>query len=159
MSILIHKANRDDCKLIHRMQISSFRTLLGKYQDYDMSPGNETIQQIYRRFDQPFTDYHLIKNDDKVVGAIRIIRNEKEGICRVSPVFILPQYQGQGIAQQVFYLIEKYYDWANKWKLDTILQEQGNCYLYEKMGYKKTGKEEKVNDKMTIVYYEKDIEN
>jgi hypothetical protein len=40
--------------------------------------------------------------------------------------------------------------------LDTILQEAGNCYLYEKLGYKKTGKTEKINDKMDIVYYEKD---
>ena len=26
--------------------------------------------------------------------------------------------------------------------LDTILQEKGNCYLYEKMGYRKAGKTE-----------------
>lgn len=36
-----------------------------------------------------------------------------------------------------------------------ILQEKGNCYLYEKMGYKATGKTEKINDKMTLVFYEK----
>ena len=42
------------------------------------------------------------------------------------------------------------------WKLDTILQEKGNCYLYEKLGYHKTGKTEIINDKMTIVFYEKD---
>ena len=32
------------------------------------------------------------------------------------------------------------------WELDTILQETGNCYLYEKMGYYQTGKTEKVID-------------
>lgn len=42
------------------------------------------------------------------------------------------------------------------WKLDTILQEKGNCYLYEKLDYHKTGKTEIINDKMTIVFYEKD---
>ena len=41
------------------------------------------------------------------------------------------------------------------WELDTILQEKGNCYLYEKMGYKATVKTEKINDKMTLVFYEK----
>ena len=41
-------------------------------------------------------------------------------------------------------------------KLDTILQEKGNCCLYEKLGYHQTGKTEQINDKMTIVYYEKD---
>lgn len=39
--------------------------------------------------------------------------------------------------------------------LDTILQEKGNCYLYEKMGYRKTGKTEKINDRLTLVFYEK----
>lgn len=41
------------------------------------------------------------------------------------------------------------------WELDTILEEEANCYLYEKMGYYKTGKVEKVNDKLTLVYYKK----
>lgn len=41
-------------------------------------------------------------------------------------------------------------------KLDTILQEKGNRYLYEKLGYRQTGKTEQINDKMMIVYYEKD---
>ena len=44
---------------------------------------------------------------------------------------------------------------SDNWCLDTILQETGNCYLYEKLGYKKTGVTEKINDYMDIVYYEK----
>ena len=43
----------------------------------------------------------------------------------------------------------------DNWSLDAILEEKGNCYLYEKMGYHKTGKLWKINEKMTIVYYEK----
>jgi len=39
--------------------------------------------------------------------------------------------------------------------LDTILQEKSNCYLYEKIGYKKTGQIEKINENMDIIYYEK----
>ena len=38
---------------------------------------------------------------------------------------------------------------------DTILQEEGNCYLYEKLGYKRTCKIENINERMDIVYYEK----
>ena len=37
--------------------------------------------------------------------------------------------------------------------LDTILQESGNLHLYEKMGYHRI---EKINDRMDIVFYEKD---
>lgn len=44
----------------------------------------------------------------------------------------------------------------HQWKLDTILQEPGNCYLYEKMGYHQTGYQTVIKDDMTIVDYEKD---
>jgi len=44
---------------------------------------------------------------------------------------------------------------SENWELDTILEEAGNCYLYEKMGYRKTDKVEKINEKMTLVFYKK----
>ena len=50
--------------------------------------------------------------------------------------------------------IEKIYG-SDNWMLDTILQEESNCYLYEKLGYKRTGRIEKINERMDIVYYEK----
>ncbi|MDF2504080.1 MAG: acetyltransferase [Clostridium sp.] len=76
---------------------------------------------------------------------------------RVSPVFVLPEYQGIGIAQKVFQIVEQIYCNVHVWELDTILQEQGNCYLYEKLGYERTGKTEIINSKMTLVYYEKHL--
>ncbi len=69
-------------------------------------------------------------------------------------MFILPRYQGKGLGQQAIALVEERTN-AETWELDTILQEEGNCYLYEKMGYRKTGPAKAVNEKMTIVHYEK----
>ena len=128
--------------------------LLEKYQDYETSPANETVDRIIGRMNQSFTDYYLIRYLDIDVGSIRIVRKDNL-VFRVSPIFILPEYQGRGIAQQVFARIEEMHKDARMWELDTILQEQGNCYLYEKLGYKKTGKIQEINDKMSIVYYEK----
>ena len=51
--------------------------------------------------------------------------------------------------------IEKLHPDIERWFLDTIKEEAGNCHLYEKIGYKKTGKSEAVNEKMTLVFYEK----
>ncbi len=50
---------------------------------------------------------------------------------RVSPIFILPEHQGKGIAQKVFAKIEQIYHDAKLWELDTIMQEKGFCNLYE----------------------------
>jgi len=44
---------------------------------------------------------------------------------------------------------------AVNWELDTIKQETKLCYLYEKMGYRQTGKEVKIKDGMDIVSYRK----
>lgn len=44
---------------------------------------------------------------------------------------------------------------ATGWELDTILQEAGNCRLYEKTGYERTDKIQRVNDKMTLGFYKK----
>lgn len=35
------------------------------------------------------------------------------------------------------------------------MEEKGNCRLYEKLGYRDTGKREIVNERMTLIYYEK----
>ncbi|WP_094606517.1 GNAT family N-acetyltransferase [Sporomusa silvacetica] len=69
-------------------------------------------------------------------------------LYRISPIFILPKHQGKGIAQKVFQMLEQRYKDAKNWELDTILQEQGNCYLYEKLGYKKM---KSINSIMTLV--------
>jgi GNAT superfamily N-acetyltransferase len=155
MNILLEKATIENVEEIHQMQIKSFKSLLEKYKDYDTNPGNENIGRIIQRFNQEFTDYYLIKIENISVGAIRVIRLDNGLKCRVAPIFILPEYHNRGIAQKVFEIIEEKYKPKNGWILDTILQEEGNCHLYEKIGYKKNGKIEKINENMDIVYYEK----
>ena len=61
----------------------------------------------------------------------------------------------RGYAQEAIREIEKLYPKAKKWTLDTIAQEEKLCYLYEKMGYRKTGDIHHVKEGMDIVDYEK----
>ncbi|MBU3189336.1 GNAT family N-acetyltransferase [Clostridium bowmanii] len=156
MDISLIKAGLKDAKIIYGMQIKSFMVLLERYQDFETSPGSEPIEKIIGRINQLFTDYYIIKNDGVAVGGVRVVKKDNKHY-RVSPIFIIPEQQGNGIAQKVFQMIEHLYSDAKVWELDTILQEQGNCYLYEKLGYKKTGKTEIINNKMTLVFYEKQL--
>ena len=66
----------------------------------------------------------------------------------------MPEFRGRGIAQEAMRLCEDMHGSEN-WELDTILQEPGNCHLYEKMGYRQTGRTEVINERMTLVFYEK----
>ena len=103
---------------------------------------------------QEFSDYYFIQLDDKNIGEIRIIRL-KGNVCRISPMFILPEFQGKGYTQQTIKAVEASYSQADSWELDTIKEETKLCHIYEKMGYKSTGKQELIKDNMTIVYYSK----
>lgn len=64
------------------------------------------------------------------------------------------EYRNKGYAQQAIIEAERIYG-DNNWSLDTILQEKGNLHLYEKLGYKRTGKMEKISGLMDIIYFEK----
>ena len=66
----------------------------------------------------------------------------------------MPEFQGKGIAQKAIRLCEEMHGNEN-WKLDTILQESKNCHLYEKMGYRQTGKTKVINERLTLTFYEK----
>jgi GNAT superfamily N-acetyltransferase len=151
--ISLKKAQRVDCDDLHWIQVVSFQALLEKYQDYNTNPAAETNDRIIERFEQDFTDYYLIMLDEECIGMMRVC--DYGNICRISPICILPEFQGRGYAQQAMALAETFYPCAHKWTLDTIAQESWLCYLYEKMGYHQTGKFETIKDGMDIVYYEK----
>lgn len=155
MEIELIRAGVEDAREIHAMQLEAFRELLDKYQDFDTSPGSEKVEKVEARLRQDFTYYYFICQGTQKVGAIRIVDKKEEGKNkRISPIFVLPQFQGRGIAQKAIRMCEEMHG-ATGWELDTILQEEKNCYLYEKMGYVRTGKTEVVNDRLTLVFYVK----
>lgn len=156
MRISVKKASVRDAESIHRLQVESFLPLLRKYRDRETNPANEDVERIIDRLKQSYTTYYFIILDDVRIGAIRIIYNDETRWARISPMFIVPEHQGKGYGQDVMALVEGVVD-AECWELETILQEEGNCYFYEKMGYRRTGITREINDRMTIVFYEKSL--
>jgi len=153
MVISLRKAEYKDCPLIHSIQVRSFIGLLQKYNDFDSNPAAESLDRIQQRFQQPFTDYYLIMAEDETVGMLRVC---DYGVnCRLSPICILPEFRGRGYATMAIRAMEKLYPEAIVWKLDTILQEEYLCRLYERIGYRKTGQVESVREGMDLVFYEK----
>ena len=149
------RVTEEDIREVWEMQVAAFADLLKKYQDYDMSPAAEKIEKVLERFRQPWTTYFFIVANNEKVGAIRIVDKKDSSRKRISPIWIMPEYRNRGYAQQAIIEAERLYG-ANNWCLDTILQEKGNLYLYEKMGYHQIGRIEHINEHMDIVFYEKD---
>ena len=155
MGISLEKVARGDVEIVWKMQTEAFSGLLEKYRDYETSPAAEGLDKVLARFEQPWTSYYFIIADGSRVGAVRVIDKKDGSRKRISPIWIMEEYRNRGYAQQAIKALENLYG-SDNWCLDTILQEKGNCHLYEKMGYHRTGKTEKINDLMDIVFYEKD---
>ena len=94
------------------------------------------------RIRQQHTDYYVIERDGEAAGGVRVVKRDG-GRCRISPLYVLPEYRRQGVAEQAMRQLEEIYPGVI-WELNTILQETGNCRLYEK-----------INERMTLVYYRK----
>ena len=155
MSVELIPVNREDVETVWKMQVAAFAGLLEKYRDYDMSPAAEDMDKVMARFEQPWTTYFFIMSNDERVGGMRVVDKRDGSRKRISPIWIMPEYRNKGYAGQAIIEAEKIYG-ADHWCLDTILQEEGNLHLYEKLGYHQTGRIDKINDRMDIVYYEKD---
>ncbi len=155
MEISLVRVSASDAEELWRMQIDAFSGLLKQYQDFDTNPGNEPVEKVRMRLNQHFTYFYFIYMDDVKVGAIRIVDKKEAGQKkRISPIFVIPEYRNRGTAQRAIRIAEELHG-SDSWELATIFQEKGNCYLYEKMGYHLMEKRERINDKLTLVFYEK----
>ena len=156
MKFALKRASETDAGLIWNMQVESFAQMYARYRDDETSPAKEPLDKVIARLRQPHTYYYLIETDEGTAGAIRVVDFREAGKPkRISPLFILPGFRNRGFAQAAIRAAEEIHGREN-WTLDTILEEEGNCRLYEKMGYRQNGRQERINDRMTLVYYEKE---
>lgn len=159
--IKLVQATKKDVKLIHRLQVEAFMPLYEKYRDDDTSPARESEEKVLKKIEDNNSHFYIIYDEKEPIGGIRVSHQRRkvtaENVERISPLFIIPEYQNKGIAQKVLQKIFELYPKTTSWQLDTIKQEEGNCHLYEKYGFVRIGTEENVNDKMTLIKYEKQL--
>lgn len=152
MSIKLVRIGVNDAEKLWTMQVQAFQKLLDKYQDLETNPANETKEKIKTKLLQKQTFFYYIYEGNDIVGAIRVIDKKDGSRKRVAPVFIMEKFRNKGLAQKAFCEIERIHGKDN-WELDTIFQEKGNCYLYEKLGYIRIGEIDRINDRMDIIHY------
>lgn len=152
MSIKLVRIGVNDAEKLWTMQVQAFQKLLDKYQDLETNPANETKEKIKTKLLQKQTFFYYIYEGNDIVGAIRVIDKKDGSRKRVALLFIMEKFRNKGLAQKAFCEIERIHGKDN-WELDTIFQEKGNCYLYEKLGYIRIGEIDRINDRMDIVHY------
>lgn len=150
-NISLRPAKPNKAGLLHRMQKTAFAPILERYQTYSLC---ESVEQIFAKMTEPDSFYYLILLDGKPIGGVRVLDKKSEKYKYLSPIFLLPQYQGNGYGKLAIKLIEQLHG-AAYWQLDTILEEAHLCRFYESLGYRRTGQFEIINEKLTLVYYQK----
>ena len=152
------KATEDDLEELHSLQVEAFMPLYEKYHDDEMSPAKESIERIAKKLSRPHSFFYFVTSEGEKVGVIRIVRDYEsadDSIMHISPLFIRPRFQGMGFGGAAIEAAFELWDKTTTWRLATIKEEPKNCYLYEKYGFVRTGWEQKINDLMTIVGYER----
>ena len=157
MSMSLTLAGEKDIEDLFDLQRWSFQPLLQKYGDYMTNPAAEPMEMVRTRLGQKNTDYYFILLDGKRIGTIRVY--VFQDYCRLSLICILPQYQGNGYAQAAMRILEERYPKIYRWELETIKEEPKLSYFYEKLGYRPTGIKKKLSLRMTLIEYEKIMEN
>lgn len=150
--ISLRKATIEDAQELYEIQKQVFLPLYKKYEDHQTTPALQSFERFQERLHQGIF-YKIVVNGD-LAGSVHVYKKSSQ-IMRLHMINILESFQGKGVAQKVMTRLEMIYPEVTSWELDTILQEEKNCYLYEKMGYVRTGEQKKINDNMTIVSYEK----
>ena len=153
--IILEEVKENELEILLDMQVESFMPLFEKYHD-SMSPAIESIERIKRRWSVPNRKYFFINMDGTRVGVINIGHNnpKEKRESYISPLFVLPRFQNRGIGYAAIMKAFEIRPDVKRWVLETIMQENGNCHLYEKCGFKRFGDEKPVNDKMTLIMYE-----
>ena len=150
---------REDAECLYKLQIEAFMPLYEKYQDDATSPAKESLEIIEKKIVEDKSDFYFILFNGEKAGAVRVkwYKGGKvyENVNWIASIFIIPHFQNKGIASNIIKQLFTIYPNAIEWRLDTIKQEERNCYLYEKCGFVKTGDETVANENMTLIDYVK----
>ena len=138
-----------------KIQKAAYKPLYEKYRDGETNPYLESRETVLQKYTKAGTRGYIFTVDDVPVGTVRVDFSAGGKGARISALAIHPRYQGRGIAQEALLKIEAIHSHIERWQLGTILQEAGNCHLYEKLDYWKTGEVKRINEKMSLVFYEK----
>ncbi|MFF2479582.1 GNAT family N-acetyltransferase [Paenibacillus sp. NPDC058071] len=157
MDVELALAAAEDAESLYDIQTRAFRPLYEKYKDTQTNPANESLGRMRERIANPHGVFYKIMAEGCLAGGICVLWSEERKRCRISPMFIDPAFQGQGIGQLAIALAFDQFPQAIVWELSTIKEEKRNCHLYEKMGFQCTGMQRQMNKRATLVAYEKKI--
>ncbi len=126
----ITQALLSDAQDILTLQKLAFRMEAERYNDYDIPPLRQTVEELSAQFNT-----HVILKaavDGEVVGTVRAY--EKDGTCYIGRLAVRPELQNRGIGTALMSEIEKRFI-PTRFELFVGAKSENNIHLYTKLGY------------------------
>lgn len=134
--IHIYRANPSEFPEILAIQKKAFRSEAEFYQNFNIQPMTQTIEEMTDECAQKVVLKAVI--DKKIVGSIRA--NSLENICMVNKLVVLPEFQKKGIGKKLLREIENYFPDVLKFRLQTGALSESNIQLYKNLDYEVVGR-------------------
>lgn len=151
-SVNIKKASIDDLEEILQLQKQAYLSEAELYDDYNIKPLLQTLDDIKQNFLKQIFLKAAIENKTTIVGSVRAY--QQIDTVFIGRLAVRPDYQNKGIGAKLMISIEEIFESAKRFELFTGHKSIKNIYLYQKLGYKEF-KRMPVNDSLTMVYLEK----
>lgn len=149
-NISINIASKDTLHAILDLQKKAYRSEATIYNDFNIPPLKQSIDQIKEEFkDHTFL---IAEIQGQIVGSVRAI--EKHGICFIGKLIVDTSVQNQGIGKQLLKAIELKFPDVSKYELFTGHKSLKNLHIYNKHGYTIT-EEKIISESLTIVTLQK----
>ena len=148
----ILRATITDAEEILRLQKLAYRIEAERYNDYNIPPLMQTLEQIMEQF----KDHVFLKlvSENTIIGTVRAV--EENGTCYIGKLAVHPEMQNRGIGTTLMQEIESCYK-PLRFELFVGSKSENNIYLYSKLGYRICKRAKYECGNIEILYMEKNV--
>lgn len=153
--ITIQLANPQEAGVLAEIQKETFNEDARQFQhkEEDGPPGyDSTTWQVEM---MQSGDYYKIIADDEIIGGMIVFPAAGGEECHLGRIYIDLQHQNKGYGQEAIRFLFAAYPSARKWTLDTPAWAVRNHYLYQKLGFIRTGEVQDTASGESLIEYER----
>ena len=163
--IRIKETTREEAAVLAEIQKLAFLPLYERYHDAG-NPCLRGVEDVANRLDSPYFRYFTILEDEEIVGGVLYKCKGKgpffdalnAGEYYLQRVYVTPERQSKGIAQNAILLCEAYFPDAVKFSVDFPEDLHKNRRCYEKAGFCDTGRRLEAEPGLVLACFEKSVQ-